>query len=34
MEHRPVPMSSLTGGDKEGVISVEKGKVISIQSTM
>lgn len=29
-----VPMSSLTGGDKEGDISVQKGKVISIQSTM
>ncbi|RAX40746.1 hypothetical protein [Rhizobium tropici] len=29
-----VPMSSLTGGDKEGLISVEKGKVISIQNTM
>jgi hypothetical protein len=29
-----VPMSSLTGGDKEGDISVQKGKVISIQNTM
>lgn len=29
-----VPMSSLTGGDKEGEISVQKGKVLSIQNTM
>jgi hypothetical protein len=29
-----VPMSSLTGGDKEGIISVQKGKVISLQNTM
>ncbi|WP_113358105.1 hypothetical protein [Rhizobium sp. SYY.PMSO] len=29
-----VPMSSVTGGDKEGVISVTKGKVLSIQNTM
>ncbi|WFU06602.1 hypothetical protein QA648_27695 (plasmid) [Rhizobium sp. CB3171] len=29
-----VPVSSLTGADKEGLISVEKGKVISIQNTM
>ncbi|EJK82897.1 hypothetical protein G6M87_03905 [Rhizobium rhizogenes] len=29
-----VPASSLTGGDKEGVISVSKGKVLAIQNTM
>ncbi|GES49879.1 hypothetical protein Rhsp01_52990 [Rhizobium sp. NBRC 114257] len=29
-----VPMSSVTGGDKEGLISVTKGKVLSIQNTM
>ncbi|WFS02219.1 hypothetical protein [Rhizobium tumorigenes] len=29
-----VPASSLTGGDKEGDISVSKGKVISIESTL
>lgn len=27
-----VPASSLTGGDKEGDISVSKGKVIAIES--
>lgn len=29
-----VPMSSVTGGDKEGLVSVTKGKVLSIQNTM
>ena len=29
-----VPMSSVTGGNKEGDISVAKGKVLSIQNTM
>ena len=29
-----VPMSSVTGGNKEGDISVTKGKVLSIQNTM
>ncbi len=29
-----VPMSSVTGGDKEGTISVSKGKVLSVQNTM
>jgi hypothetical protein len=28
-----VPISSVTGGDKEGSIAVSKGKVLSLQST-
>jgi len=29
-----VPASSLTGGDKEGDVSVSKGKVLAIQNAM
>lgn len=29
-----VPASSLTGGDKEGTISVSKGKIVAIESAL